>query len=68
MWSDSAAYAHAAAAVNASGHVGLSMMQFNPAETGIHPYHVVGIDDDFNDNAPPWELYVSYTSTGAWTW
>ena len=40
------------------------MLRFFPS---LQPEHYVAINDDYNGNPPPWEVYSVYTSSGQWT-
>jgi hypothetical protein len=67
IWNGGVTFFYAAAGANDREHVGLSLFQFNPVASGANPYHLIAIDDDYNTRPPAWELYVTFTSTGAWT-
>lgn len=67
IWNPGVTFFYAAAGANDRQHVGISLFQFNPVASGANPYHILGIDDDYNGRPPGWEIYVGFTSTGAWT-
>ena len=66
IFNGSNAFWYAAVGANDREHVGLSVLEFHPAASGINPRHSVGLDDDFNANAPGWELYSGFGSTAVW--
>ena len=67
IWSNALTFFYAAAGANDREHVALSLLGFYPAATGIHPVHLVALDDDFNGNPPAWETHPIASSSGAWT-
>ena len=66
IWNAGLTFFYAAASANDRDHVGISLFQFNPVASGANPYHLIGIDDDYNGNPPGWELYVTFASASAW--
>jgi hypothetical protein len=53
----------AAAGANDRQHEALSLLRFFPSS---QPEHYIAINDDYNGNPPPWEVYSVATSPGPW--
>jgi len=67
IFNSTVAFFYAAEGANDRGSVGISVMGFWSAGSGVSPIHYVGIDDDFNGNPPGWEVYGTFGNSGNWT-
>jgi len=64
VFSNTSTWFHAAAGANDRQHEALSLLRFSPS---LEAEHYVAINDDYNGNPPPWEVYSVFTSSGHWT-
>ena len=64
VFSNTFTWFHAAAGANNRQHEALALLRFHPS---LQSESYVAINDDYNGNPPPWEVYSVYTSSGNWT-
>jgi hypothetical protein len=67
VWNSELAWFYAAVGANDRAHVGMSVLAFFSAASGVDPWHCVGIDDNYNGAPPGWELSCPGISTQNWT-